>query len=307
MRILTLKTLPVLFALLLILCVTTRAGNEYTLGCRAYEENETQGAMVMKITRDLAEVMYEKYHIKLNVKWYNSEKEIKKAADDERLSFIFSSSGHYLELYGSGKFKPYMGVTIMGMKSKANCLYVRKKSSYKKINDLKNKKIITYGGISDYMELRKLTHGEPPEFFFDRLDIVNNGTSSFYALSMKEVDAAFVSQSTYQFMKKTNPGPVSNVRELACSFPWYDNPIFISKDVPDDDAEKIMSLFRNAYKVTKKNNKLKKYARMLKAYKIKFVPVSPEDFQPFYDLFHEGRKKGWDKDYMQWRKYVKDD
>ena len=299
-----LRAVLCLLAILILFGVNAVARDSYTLGCFAFEGDETQDAMMMKITRDIAKIMPDELGIKLTVKWYHSEKELRDAVDSEELDFVFSSSGHYLELFGDDKYEPFLGVSILGIKKKANCIYVRKDSPYKNVKDLKNKKIVTYGDYFDYMELRKLVHGEPPEFYFERLDTVANGMSSFYALSMNEVQAAFVSNSTYKFLKVTNPGPVANIREMTCSIGWYDTPIFISTKVPENKAKKILKIFQSSFDTAEKHESLKKYAPLLKAYKIKFVPLGADDFQPFYDLYREGQKKGWEIDYERWWKYA---
>ena len=300
--------LSFLFALVFILmCVppsSLYSKQTYQLGCRAFEGNEQQGAMMFKIIQDLLDVLDDKENLHIKLKWYKTDKKFIRDMKAGKLDFIFSEPELYLKAFETKKYEPFLGVGVFGMNKRANCIYVDKKSKYKKMADLQSADVITYGSIFDYMELRTLINGEPPEFFFNHLDVSSSGMSSFYALAMDEVDAVFVSQATYKMMKATNPGPVKNLRELACSIDWVEAPLFVSKKVPDKVLDTVEDFFKKEPKKKKSDPRLKKYMPMLKKYKIKFVRLSSKDFQPFYDMYRNADKKGWDKDYRQWKKYV---
>ncbi len=277
------------------------AAKKYVLGIRAGISNDTD-AQYKAMFGGIAKIYSVSHSIEIEPRWYGSDGEfvaaIKKREPDAIFLYSYDQLAEIKQKYG---YSVFLTLISFGRPKPKACIYVRKDNPAKTIADLRGVSMATYNFKCEYFLLRDLI-GNRPEEFFGSLKPLANGVSTIYSLAMGESDTSFTYDITYEMMKKSNPGPVKKIRELACTKPFGSFPMLISPDAPPETTRVFEDFLFNVHK----DAAYKQYWPLFNLYKLRFVPSTDADFQPIFDLFKKANAKNWAKDFVKWIRYTQE-
>ncbi len=240
----------------------------------------------------------EKESMDIKIMFYSDPKAYIADLRKGRVDFGISTSNDVLYTALKEKLmEPFVMFAVFGQKSYRNCIYVKKKSGFKKISDLKQKTLLTYDTFESYVSLRDLLKSSPEDYFVLRAGV--SAFSSIYAIGLDDTDAIYVADVNIKYFEKSNPGPVKELQEIACSNEMSYTPIFKKKDFPPEVADEFIDYAMN---ITE-NKQMKKYAPLLRTAKMATFPARRAGYEGFISLMDKGYKEKWDKSYEQWIKY----
>lgn len=250
------------------------------------------------IMAELAPEMSKKLGVGLTFETYNDEARFFAAIKKGDIDIAYSNDpGVIIALMANHGFVPFATYSMYGKMKKRMCLYASKKGPYKSINDLKGADVLfAPKSLYMYMLLHKLTGGSPMAFY--HLKTSEGPSSNIYALSLGETDAIFGSSQLNDYFKITNPGPVKNTQEIACTDEMYSTPIVHTSNVPDAVIAKFTDILANGYK----DKDFKKFQPLMNMAKVRFFPVTTADYAADLALYAEIEKKGIDREYRQWER-----
>ncbi len=267
---------------------------EYLFGVMA-DSSATSGQYKDILNRNL-KVFNRKTSFTVKMKFYIDENEFIKDVKDRRLDLLYSGRPDLdfiaFKKYG---YKPLISFNLYGKKGDRLCVYSKKNSRVNKISDAKDGKILICGLKSDYYKIRKLLGGTSPENYFNNVRFQKNPSSCgsfFYSLSLDESDYVFASETVEELYKLNNPGPVKNVKKIACSALEPHFFLSYSKNMPENDLREIREMIIKS----PTEPELKDLLPLMRITKFKFVPVTINDYRSTLELFMEAEKKGWEKD-----------
>ncbi len=270
----------------------------YSLTGKSVSSLESQFKVIIS---DVIGAFSEKEGLKIEVKPYTDLDDFISDISSNKVDFAIATSDQTNTIIlKQNKMAPFLSFAIFGKKKNNFCMYAKKEKGFIAMKDLKKKRVLTYGGMNGYLVLRTVV-GEPPETYFN-LGMSPNASSMIYSLGLDDSEAIFIVDANIQYFKKTNPGPVRNVAPVFCTEGYSNSPLLKSSRVPDALVKKLVDFAMNI----DKHESLKKYRPLLSQMKIKFYPVTRDDFKHYYvDLVDEAIKLGWDKDFNKWKAYQK--
>ncbi|MFA6448610.1 MAG: PhnD/SsuA/transferrin family substrate-binding protein [bacterium] len=272
----------------------------YTFGIRSGVSNEFDG-QTKTILNDLSVSFSKIYGIDIKIVWFNNDKDFFTAVDSGAIDFLSAYKGeNIIKILKEGHYLPFVAFTHLGYEKQKMCLYVNKNREDKSLASLKNGKLLLVDWLEDYYKLRSFLD-EKPEKYFNSIKILPNGVSAIYSLALNEGGVAFILDNTVAIMKLTNPGPVKQITEIACSPAFMAQPVLRSKKTPKDFSDKFQSLLMNF----EKEEATKKYRSLIKMYKIKIIPVTLDQYKPLLDLYQKAENSDWNKDFESLSKYAK--
>ncbi len=296
------RTLLVMFVTVLLVpksCVAgpEKAGKQYVLGI-CFSAGAGMDSQFKTLFSDLVKALNENENTNVRLVLYSDEKvflnDIKSGKLDFAMTSVFDSV--YSILIG-GRMKPMVNCSLFGRNKLKYCIYVKKDGKIKTAADLKGAKVATYDELAAYLLLKKMMHVSPKNEY--NLRTIPNASSAIYALSLDDIDAAFIVDENIDYFKMTNPGPVKNITPLLCSEDIPTAPLFQSPKVPDDMVGRITKFFMNS----DREESMKRYRPLMKMIKFKVVPVSEKDFDSLKKLYGEKKKDGAESDFIKWRRY----
>ncbi len=252
-----------------------------------------QDAQVKTLLSEAMQLLADDEGFHFQFKYFREYEEYMKALEDRTLDFAYSNLDPEKIIPG---YSRAMTNTVYGTSSYKNCLYVKKDSGFKTLEDIKGKKAMTYPTPMAYNELRRILRGEPPETYF-LLGASASGMSSFFALSLKQVDVVHSTETAYKHMQKTNPGPVKNVKVLVCSDIVRHYPAMLVKDaVSPAFRTHVLEVLKGAHK----HPKLKRFHPLMQMAGFRFVELKNDNYEQLIANTQDAMKLGWDKDYASW-------
>ncbi len=290
-----------IFAVVLLSAHAEADKDKYVLALNV-KSNAGMDGQTRVVFTDVAKIFSRESGRNLVVKFYTDTNELMSDIRKKSVDMLFFSDMQVnYNLIKQKKMTPFISMKLFGKEGHRACLYAKKKNNYKNINDLKGKRVITYRDSLDaYYTLRKLTKGTPPENVFS-LKTSPNAFSMIYALGLDDADAIYINEFNVEYFKMTNPGPVKDIAQIACSEAVPNWAVMKSPDLPDDFARALQSFMINA----PRNEALKQYRPMMKQVAMSYNIVTAENFKSLVALIDEGKKLGWDKDYETWMRYQK--
>ncbi len=215
---------------------------------------------------------------------------------DREYDLVFVTVREPLEGY-----TPLMGVVIFHKKVIRHCLYVRQDSSWKRLEDLRDKVGIVMTAEPTYHSLRNLLDGEPPEVFFKDMQANKGLHSGIFALALGEVDAAYALDIELAELEMTNPAVANKARPLVCAREGFPPPpVWVRDTVSREDARKIRSFFLGMHK----NKRMGRYQGIMNLVGLRFIPHDPELDADVLELLATAREKGWPAEHRRWLSYA---
>ncbi len=271
---------------------------QYTMGILLKTNTGIDGQYKVLFT-DIMKVFSEKGAEKIDLKFYSDPDMFISDAEKNVIDFAMSTTPEvYYEILRTNSMTPFMSEIFFGRRENRYCLFAKKEKKFNGLEDLKNKRVLTYGERDAYYALKKLLKGDSPSRYF----ILKEGPSAFsmiYSLGLDDVDAIFVNDANVDYFKKTNPGPVKNIEPVACLGGIWNVPIMRSRRAPDSLVKKLREFGANF----KNEPLLAKYKPLMKQMKFSFCSASRENYNTIINLMDEGSKSGWLKEFDVWMKY----
>lgn len=190
------------------------------------------------------------------------------------------------------QFRPIISYTFKGITNNRSCLYVRKDSPYKSIEDLKGATISMADSTFDYILLRKLVK-DRPEAFFGELSANGDADSPAYAFYLKRKDALFTTLQQIEFLKMNNPGVIKGIRELVCSHDYGSLPILASPEVPQKLVPGMIDMINGIAK----GEKLRHFQLFALFMKGQAVTTGFDDYKWTIDVYTKAVEDGWVDDF----------
>ncbi|MEW5947729.1 MAG: PhnD/SsuA/transferrin family substrate-binding protein [bacterium] len=204
--------------------------------------------------------------------------------------FSWMDYHHYREARQQNvPIKPVALLTVGGKITQKNCLFIKKGTSIKKLEDLRGKRIA--GGTQlDWTTMRALMYengiDEPPTQFFKLLVPVD----SFFALPTGVVMGSFetflMSETLYQVIKSSNP----NVVPLVCTEAMTNGVFPVYRENLDQDVmNKFKAILFNAHN----DPEMGVVFNIMKTAGVGFAEASPELMKSLEDSYQRSLKRGW--------------
>lgn len=248
----------------------------------------------------LAKIQAQPLPFSLSLKHYPDTKTLFAALGREEPSFLYTNEAEpSLLAKDTGHYTVLASHTFMEKKEWPACLMVPMKSSIKTLADLKNKRAMLATPFFQFLQLAQLV-GQPPTQFFSQLKPSPNQLSILYALSLGEADVGFLSQDTVMFLKKTNPGPVKNLRTLACGKPQPTAPLMASRRVPVAHQRAMANLLFAAHH----DRRFAQYHALMKLVGLRFVPADEKRYVEVWKTLRSQQQTAIGADWRQWLLYV---
>jgi ABC-type phosphate/phosphonate transport system substrate-binding protein len=291
------KTQLAFFAVLILLATAVTAHAEkgcYTFGVfwNAGSKLNTSYSIMAK---DLTKAFSLSEKIQMSNIYYRNLESFHDDIGTRKLDFVYANTEDDFLLATIYGYKPFATLSIFGKEKASTCLYVKKDSPITSLDGLAGKKLVTYPHLTAYTLLRKLLQA-PPEKTFAEMKTTTDAYASVDALVSGTADAIFLVETNTNFFEQVNPGPVKNIRKLACAEPQYFMPLMASPEV----ADPIMKRMEKFYVSLNTNEVLDKYKPLMKQVGLKVIPVTEADYQSFFELYEFAMAQSWDKDYETW-------
>lgn len=239
--------------------------------------------------------------LKMVVKTYSDGNEFMNAAKRGELAFAFSINEEVMfNLMSLGKYAPLLGYELFNQQRHQYCLYVNKDSNMKSIADLKRKSLATYENEWTWLKLFKIIKAKP-ENFFGKTKLTPGGLSSAYALSLKQVDVAFIHSFAVYQLERFNPGPLKKIKALYCGEKDYPPPILVLNTVPKVQQEKLLHTMKHQ----EKDPDFAAFRKITKLLGLKFYKANPANWAPSYKEYQAAKAKGLFKNYQAWLNHVR--
>ena len=272
----------------------------YYLGTyQSVKGNDQSAGGILQLFKEI-QIIYEKRnHILIELKIYDDMSVVAKDLRNKKIDFFLPGEKEILhDMIKKYKMIPFLSGSTFNMDHDKHCLFVKNSSPYKSLHDTEGKKLQAVQASDLYYSLRLIIKKNPLEYF-ENIRFAKNPTSLFYSLALDQCDVIMVNYHQLIYMKKTNPGPVKDIRELACSEAFPNAPLMHTKAVP----EKVLTDFETFLINMRKDKELKKYWPLMKSFDYRVYKVTAKDYEPVFRLIEEARKKGWDKEYKTLLKF----
>jgi ABC-type phosphate/phosphonate transport system substrate-binding protein len=291
------KTLVALSAVLILLGSAVPAHAEkqsYTFGV-FWNAGDKLNTSYIIIAKDLTKAFSQSENIQLSNLYYSNLESFHDDIGTRKLDFIYANTEDDFLLATIYGYKPFATLSIFGKEKSSHCLYVKKDSPITGLDGLAGKKLITYPHQVAYTLLRKLLQS-PPEKTFSAMTTSTDAYAMVGALAAGAVDAILLVETNIDYFELVNPGPVKEIRKLACAEPQYFMPLMVSPEVSDEMLKRMETFYVNLL-----NNKaLDKYRPLMKQINFKVIPVTEANYAQFFTLYEFAMAQGWDKDFEAW-------
>ena len=222
---------------------------EYAFAFYSSGTSTSDQGQIRSLFADMKKTIFVRENFVFTPIYFSNEKYLLRAAKKGEIDFVISSDDYAAyRLVKEYRFQPFLNILYLDLKARKHCIYIKSNKNFRDVKDLKNARISTGATPLDYIMIRHIV-GEDPLFFFSSMKKAKDGFSNFYALGLDTCDAIYASDIAYNMMKKTNPGPLKGVKELACAkttIPFQ--AIYYSKKVPKPVIERLRAIAKNAYK-----------------------------------------------------------
>lgn len=233
------------------------------------------------------------------VKVFGSSEELFAASLKSGLDYVmFFNIDKAAELIKQNRYKPLFAYSYYGNQRERRCVF-SKADKPGALKDLKNVRVHIDPTLFDYAIYRKMM-GPGADNAITLVSYPDPG-SAFYALALDEVDYIFASELFYHYLKTSNPGPLKGVKMITCSADYPSPPFLASVNASGELSSKIADYFIRYRKL----GLFKKYWPLMDITKLRFYPVTAEDYKPVINLLDEAKTNGVEKEYKLWRKYMK--
>lgn len=271
------------------------------LGIAGLPRNDAANLKTM--TRDVIRSLADELGFGVELKYYLDDDVLRKDIREESIDFFWHFNYYFLAEYlKSEKYRPFLSFGAFKSKYLQMCFFVKKDSAYSDIESLRGADGITYVFDYEYYILRRFL-GESPEDFFGSIKAAPDGVSILYSLGMDVADTAFGYSFYEDFMKITNPGPITDIKRLECTEKMRYSPVFYStKRVSAETLDILNKTMMNF----KKDPAFKRYLPLITSFGMGPVAVEAADYQYILDIYAEAGEKGWDRDFERWEKMVKE-
>ncbi len=261
-----------------------------------YMSASPQDQSLKQVFSDLVNYLGAMEGVDVELKWFVDKDKFMTAAANKELDFVYTKNyGLLPDLILKDKYVPFAAASLFGKKKMRTCLFTRNDVKISGVEDMRGKSLITYGEPDGYYPLIQIT-GEKPEEFFGTIEQSLTGQHSLKKLIAGDVDIALAYNSNINALKMGNPSVVKKIKELYCTYEFYNTPIMSSEEVPEDLMKGLLGILKKG----SKHEALKKYRPMMMATKIRFFPVTPREYQPVIDAFEKAKEEGWHKDFVKW-------
>lgn len=247
------------------------------------------------MSKDIAKAFSLSQGIQLSNIYYS---ELERFHDDiamRKLDFIYANTEDDFLMGIMYGYKPLATFSIFGKDRAAHCLYVRGDSGIEDLAALAGKRIVTYPHLTSYSLLRKLLNAAP-EQTFSALFTGSDAYAMLDTLVSGNADALFLVETNIDFFKQVNPGPVKQIKKIACSEPMHFMPMMAAPEVPADMLDRFDAFYQDLFK----NESLKKYRPFLQQVDLKVFRVTDKDYEPFMALYEYSLEQNWDKNHEAW-------
>ena len=248
----------------------------------------------------LAKIQAQPLAFTLSLKHYPDTNALAAALEREEASFLYTNEAEpSLLAKDTGHYSVMSSHTFMSKDAWPSCLMVPIKSNFKTMGDLKNQRATLATSFNQFVQLEKLV-GQPPTQFFRQLKPSPNQLSILYALSLGEADVGFLSQDTVMFLKKTNPGPVKNLKTLACGKPQPTAPFMVNRRVPMAHRQMMGKLLYAAHY----DRRFAQYHALMKLVGLHFIPATEKRYETVWKTLRTYQQTATGANWRQWLLYV---
>lgn len=259
-----------------------------------------QEAGLIGLLKDTIAVFNARAHYNLEVKVFLNQDEYYRAINEGNLAIALSQFVLNSKTGGLG-YNIFMQVTMLGQNYPEECVYVRKDDPATKLSELRGRVVSAQDQDLVYYILRNLI-GEPPEVFFRTPRLLKDDTSGLYALALKTVSVLVAKKTVVKFLEMTNPGPVKNLREIACFKGGLWGGLAINKKADPTFTKAFTSFLINMAKDP--DPKVRRLQPLFKSVNARVTAVQDAEFRREWDKFLQiiktSENKGWRKGYSTW-------
>ncbi len=264
-------------------------------GAIYFSTSGTQDAQVKSILIKVIETLDGVFEGDLQPRFYPNYQQFSQALKEGRPVLAYTNLDFE---HTPPKYQRFVSTSVYGSSKVTDCLYVRN-AAYQKVSDLKGATALTYPYEPAYYSLRRLV-GFPPESFF-KLGAVTSGLSSFIALSLDQAQVVHSTDTAFKHMKKTNPGPVKNVRALVCSPQARPYPAVLARK---DTNPQVLEKTREIMMGVGKNPLFKQFWPLMRLTQFSFADTRGDGYESLIRLRQKALKAGWQKDFEGWLKVI---
>ncbi|MFH1540158.1 MAG: PhnD/SsuA/transferrin family substrate-binding protein [bacterium] len=212
---------------------------------------------------------------------------------------------HFKEARRQGiPLQPVAIFTTGGKITGKECLYVDTDKTYRKVEDLRDKRI-TGGYLMDWIGIRALLHengiDERPDDFFEALIPVKTYTASLRGTLGGYIDTFFMLDSLFGVIKTSVPSS-DKFAPLVCTDVSHNIVFPVYREGIDPEAVgKMKEIFFNV----QDDPDMGIVAALMKQLNIYFIEATPEIMKQFEEEHQKTIKNGWFEEGEQYEKQVK--
>ncbi len=253
---------------------------------------------IKMIAEKFCKVLAERHGQIIEVAYYLSPKEVEAAAGKHKIDIFMTVDANVIQsaVQKSG-YIPLAGYSMFE-KNDQICIYAQSQNARNGIAGLRNKKILLRKNSYDFFALRDMVKDNPNAYFSTANGSGKFG-SLFYLLSLGEADAVLSTTWTMDFFKISNPGPVKDVKPVACERNLNNIILLKRKGLDPEFVKKAMELLLTFHKDTA----FKEFRSIGSMTKFRYIPIDEADSKAFFDFLEMARKKGWHEEYESWLAY----
>ncbi len=284
-----------LVGLLLLVGVPARAAQEkYIFGFLLWDEGTSQDAQLRVVLEDAARIIGDRLGVPIETLVTTDGVMYYEKLNRGEIHFTFHSAPPRLE--NGRELLPLLTGKGLGRRTFRSCLYVKEDSRLTSIKDLAGEKVMLAPIAKDFYFLRKLLATPPDELGVTIVPGASGMQSNFYALSLDKVNVIFNHEIVFDFLLKTNPGPLKGIHTIACSDERPIGTIFYQPDTPKRVVDEVKRTLLNAHK----DPAFKRFHPLVKMMGIKMVKPDPKEWAAELAIVTEAEAKGWDKEFERW-------
>ncbi|MCU7853700.1 MAG: phosphate/phosphite/phosphonate ABC transporter substrate-binding protein [Candidatus Thiodiazotropha sp. (ex Monitilora ramsayi)] len=205
-----------------------------------YDTNITDVEIMFSL---LFNEMFKEDDEQFKIEIYNSDDTLERGLKQGELDAIFANTVHYLEIEELLNKSPSFAVQHGDSVHSKYFLIVRENDSIDKLADLQGKKIFipsghTVGELFLGVQLLRSNHG-PLDVFFSEVRRSNKSNDAIVSLFFGQVDAALVTEFSFEVASELNPQIATSLKILSKSEPLVHMVISVHNDFPQDRVDNI--------------------------------------------------------------------
>jgi ABC-type phosphate/phosphonate transport system substrate-binding protein len=277
-----------------------QSGKVYTYALRQSLGN--QGTQLNDLIKKIVSLIFDKMGEKVQFVTVQ-DKDLFRFISEKKADFIFLGHSDYMELLARGnEIHPVNTIGARGHMKEYRCMAVQKNSPFKAAADLQGKSFAMPPSLGDYIGLRWYLEAMglgTPDKVFGGFVRVPDEAAALAALGEGKIDGAFVSQTSYDFLKFFNTTLSKKVRLLDCrELPWPTSPV-VSIGKLDPVA---MKKFYSVLSHIDTYPEFQQLKPILNVVHTQLYLVTDKDFEGIKKLFAQSKKNGWAADYERMKK-----